>query len=157
MVATAKCPHCKKRLRNETPGQAVQCPGCNQPFRMPSILGEADDPLQPDAPVAEWDDVPQQTQSEPEPEPEPQPETENQVLLRHVVECKELLDRIDATESRVAVSAADAASWMRYLSKQITLLNRLVLIIAIPFIVSLGLFFLMLALGFVGALFSGAK
>lgn len=154
MVATAKCPHCKKRLRNETPGQGVKCPGCNQPFRMPSILGEADDPLQPDALVAEWDDdIPQPTQSEPEPQPKP----EGDLMLHHLVECKELLYSIDATESRVAVSAADAAGWARHLSKQIRTLNTLVLIIAIPFIVSLGLFLILLGLGFLGVLFSGAK
>ncbi len=150
MVATAKCPHCKKRLRNETPGHAVVCPGCERPFRMPEILGEADDPLQPEEPsatslIAEWDDAP------------PVPETEGDLLLHHLVECKELLERIDATESRVAVSAADAVGWIRHLSKQITLLNQLVLVIAIPFVISMGLFTIMLALGLLGAMIGSAK
>ena len=131
MVPTASCPHCDKKLRNETPGQTVRCPGCRKPFQLPGLPAD-EDPLQPkpkppvSSPVDEWDDTPEQP-------------AENDLMLHHLVECKELLRSVDQTASRAAARLTDVEATGRLLSRQIKTLNTLVFVIAIPFILSLAL------------------
>ncbi len=131
MLSKAKCPHCDLQLRNEVPGSVITCPGCRKQFQMPSPAESI---------VDGWDET------------ETEPQSEGDLLLHHIVECKESLHQIDSVVSRAASTLTDAEATVRHLSQQVKTLNTLVFVIAIPFILSLGLWLLLLLLFFTGVI-----